>query len=65
VREDVTAGGKFPDYELADHTKTRHNLSKLQGNDPMFLAVSRGHYCPTDAGRKVQKDHPAPQLTEE
>jgi peroxiredoxin len=48
VRADITPGGTFPDYELTDHTKTRRKLSVLQGNDPMVLVLSRGHYCPKD-----------------
>jgi peroxiredoxin len=41
VRADIASGGTFPDYELTDHTKTRHKLSELQGNDPMVLVLSR------------------------
>jgi len=41
-------GDLFPDYELTDHTKTRRKLSELQGNDPMILVLSRGHFCPKD-----------------
>jgi peroxiredoxin len=48
VRADIAPGGTFPDYELTDHTKTRHKLSELQGNAPMVLVLSRGHYCPKD-----------------
>jgi peroxiredoxin len=48
VRADIKPGGTFPDYELTDHTKTRRRLSELQGNDPMILVLSRGHYCPKD-----------------
>jgi peroxiredoxin len=48
VRADIAPGGTFPDYELTDHTKTRRKLSELQGNDPMILVLSRGHYCPKD-----------------
>ena len=48
MRADITPGGIFPDYELTDHTKARRTLSELQGNDPMILVLSRGHYCPRD-----------------
>ncbi len=48
MRADIVAGAHFPDYELTDHTKQRHRLSELQGNDPMILVLSRGHYCPKD-----------------
>ena len=48
MRADIVPGAVFPDYELTDHTKTRRSLSELQGNDPMILVLSRGHYCPKD-----------------
>src|SRR5437868_5141371 len=48
MRADIVPGATFPDYELTDHTKTRRRLSELQGNDPMILLLSRGHYCPKD-----------------
>jgi peroxiredoxin len=48
MRSDIQAGATFPDYELTDHTGTRHRLSELQGNDPMILILSRGHFCPKD-----------------
>lgn len=48
MRPDIIPGAKFPDYELTDHTRTRRRLSELQGNDPMILVLSRGHFCPKD-----------------
>jgi peroxiredoxin len=48
IRNDIAPGGSFPDYELTDHTKVRRRLSELQGNDPMILVLSRGHFCPKD-----------------
>ena len=42
MRNDITPGAKFPDYELTDHTATRRKLSELQGSDPMILVLSRG-----------------------
>ena len=48
MRSDITVGATFPDYELTDHTGTRRKLSDLQGNDPMILTLSRGHFCPKD-----------------
>ena len=48
MRSDIIPGARFPDYELTDHTRTRRRLSELQGNDPMILILSRGHYCPKD-----------------
>src|SRR5205809_7667907 len=48
MRSDIVPGARFPDYELTDHTKTRRQLSELQGNNPMILILSRGHYCPKE-----------------
>lgn len=48
MRPDITVGGTFPDYALTDHTGTRRTLSELQGDDPMILVLSRGHFCPKD-----------------
>ena len=48
MRPDIVPGATFPDYELTDHTKKRRTLSSLQGNDPMILVLSRGHFCPKD-----------------
>jgi peroxiredoxin len=48
MRADIVPGGTFPDYELTDHAKQRRKLSELQGNDPMVLLLSRGHFCPKD-----------------
>ena len=48
MRSDIVPGARFPDYELTDHTRVRRRLSELQGNDPMILLLSRGHFCPKD-----------------
>ncbi len=48
MRADIVPGARFPDYELTDHTRRRRRLSELQGNDPMILILSRGHFCPKD-----------------
>jgi peroxiredoxin len=48
VRADIVPDGRFPDYELTDHAKTRRRLSELQGIDPMILLLARGGYCPKD-----------------
>src|SRR5437879_1707781 len=48
MRADIVPGATFPDYERTDHTQARRRLSELQGNDPMILILSRGHYCPKD-----------------
>jgi peroxiredoxin len=48
MRTDITPGGLFPDYALPDHTETVRTLSELQGDDPLVLMLSRGHYCPKE-----------------
>jgi peroxiredoxin len=48
MRADIVPGAKFPDYELTDTQKKRRKLSELQGNDPMILVLSRGHFCPKE-----------------
>jgi peroxiredoxin len=48
MRPDIQVGARFPDYELTDQTGTRRKLSALQGDDPMILVLSRGHFCPKD-----------------
>jgi peroxiredoxin len=48
MRPDIQVGATFPDYELTDHAGARRKLSELQGNDPMVLVLSRGHFCPKD-----------------
>lgn len=48
MRPDIQVGATFPDYRLSDHTGSRRSLSELQGDDPMILVLSRGHFCPKD-----------------
>jgi peroxiredoxin len=48
MRPDIVPGGRFPDYELPDHTGTPRRLSELQGDSPMILTLARGHYCPKE-----------------
>lgn len=48
MRSDIVPGGKFPNYELPDHTRTQRKLSELQGDDPLVLTLARGHYCPKE-----------------
>ena len=48
MRPDIHPGGRFPDYELPDHTGTRRRLSAIQGDDPLILILSRGSFCPKD-----------------
>jgi peroxiredoxin len=62
MRSDIVPGGRFPDYELTAHTKTRHKLSELQGNDPMVLVLSRGHYCPKDHQQHLELAGAYPQI---
>jgi peroxiredoxin len=48
MRADIVPGAPFPDYELPDHAGRRRKLSELQGDAPMIVFLSRGHYCPKD-----------------
>jgi peroxiredoxin len=48
MRSDIMPGATFPDFELTDHTGRRRKLSELQGDDPMIVVLSRGHFCPKD-----------------
>ena len=48
MRLDIVPGANLPDYELSDHAGRRRKLSELQGDDPMILVLSRGHFCPKD-----------------
>jgi len=48
MRLDIAPGGRFPDYELPDHTGTSSRLSDIQGDDPLVLTLARGHYCPKE-----------------
>ena len=54
MRADIVPGGKFPDYELTDHARTRRRLSELQGIDPMILLLARGGYCPKDHQQQLE-----------
>jgi peroxiredoxin len=62
VRADIAPGGRFPDYELTDHTNTRRKLSALQGSDPMIVVLSRGHYCPKDHRQHLELARSYPQI---
>lgn len=48
MRPDIVPGARLPDFELPDQAGRRRTLSSLQGDDPMILVLSRGHYCPKD-----------------
>jgi peroxiredoxin len=44
----IGPGDHLPDYELPDHDNVARKLSDIQGDDPMILTLSRGHYCPKE-----------------
>jgi peroxiredoxin len=48
MRNDIKPGGVLPDYELPDQENVPRSLSELQGEDPLILTLSRGHYCPKE-----------------
>lgn len=48
MRADIVPGARFPDFDLPDHTRRRSRLSELQGDDPLILTLSRGHFCPKE-----------------
>lgn len=48
MRSDLTAGNRFPDFELPDHTRRPRKLSELLDGFPGVLTFNRGYYCPKD-----------------
>jgi peroxiredoxin len=62
MRADITAGKKFPDYELPDHTGSPRRMSELQGEDPLILTLARGHYCPKEHQQHLQLAAFYPQI---
>jgi len=62
MRSDIVPGGKFPDYELPDHTKTARRLSELQGDDPLILTLARGNYCPKEHQQHLELAAHYPQI---
>lgn len=44
MRADIVPGAVLPDFELPDQDGVPRLLSELQGDDPMCLLLSRGHY---------------------
>jgi hypothetical protein len=54
MRSDIVPGNTFPDYQLPDHTGTLRKLSELQGDDPLIVTLSRGHYCPKEHQRHLE-----------
>jgi peroxiredoxin len=45
---DLSAGARFPDLDLPDHTGRPRLLSELAGGDPVVLVTSRGWWCPKE-----------------
>jgi len=45
---DLSAGARFPDLDLPDHTGRQRLLSELAGGDPLALVTSRGWWCPKE-----------------
>ena len=62
MRADIVPGARFPDYELVDQDKQRRRLSQIQGNDPMIVLLSRGHYCPKDHQQHLELAANYPKL---
>ena len=48
MRSDISEGGTFPNYELADQSGRRRSLSDLQGGNAMVLHLSRGGFDPKE-----------------
>jgi peroxiredoxin len=48
MRSDFGPGRTFPDFVLPDGTNTEHQLSALQGDDPMLVVLIRSLLCPKD-----------------
>jgi len=48
MNKNIKVGSFFPDFELKNHEGKSHKLSQLQGNNPMILSLSRGHFCPKE-----------------
>lgn len=48
MRDDLQAGGRFPDMELTDHTGTVRALGDLAEGDPVLLQFYRGWFCPKE-----------------
>jgi peroxiredoxin len=44
----IGPGDTVPDFKLPDHESVPRRLSDIQGDDPMILILSRGHFCPKD-----------------
>lgn len=63
MREDLTIGAKFPNFELPDHTGEKHKLSQLLRGFPGVLIFSRGYFCPKDRRQMANYvEHLQPEL---
>lgn len=62
MNSDFAAGGTMPDFELADHTGQRRQLSQMQGANPMIVVLSRGFFCPKDHQQHVELVKFYPQI---
>src|SRR6478672_4741684 len=62
MRPDIKPGATFPDYELPDHDRVTRKLSEIQGDDPMILTLSRGHYCPKEHQQHLELAQHYPQI---
>ena len=63
MRSDIVPGAVFPEYELPDHTTTPRRLSELQGEDPLILTLTRGHYCPKEHQQHLELAAFHPKIT--
>ena len=48
MHSDFAPGRTFPDFVLPDQARTAHQLSALQGDDPMLVVLIRSLGCPKD-----------------
>ena len=48
MHSDFAPGRTFPDFVLPDRSRTAHQLSALQGDDPMLVVLIRSLLCPKD-----------------
>ena len=62
MRADIIPGATFPDYELPDQDGVTRRLSELQGDDPMILVLSRGHFCPKDHQQHLELAELKPRI---
>jgi peroxiredoxin len=46
--KDLGPGDAFPDFELPDERGVTHQLSELQGGNPMVVQLGRGEHCPRE-----------------